>query len=146
MPSPSATRASSSKQMSGNVRQTRPPPPMGEASYMMEPPETRNWCCECYDPSKELLEYDYTNTNPVKDASAFPRIRERGEYYIDSYNDQPWSWTFGTHERVRGCGNLLALSFCLRISFSNLVLSCRMAYGSIHRIKQGVSCLQWFGS
>lgn len=66
-----------------------------------DPLSSRNWCCECYDPSKELLEYDYSNTNPHKDPSAFPRIRERGEYYIDSYNDQPWSWTFGTHERVR---------------------------------------------
>jgi hypothetical protein len=30
-----------------------------------------------------------------------PRIRERGEFYMDSYNDQPTSWSFGTNENVR---------------------------------------------
>ena len=132
----SPSRASS--RMSGNTRQHPPP-------YMMEQPEPRNWCCECYDPSKELLEYDYTNTNPMKDASAFPRIRERGEYYIDSYNDQPWSWTFGTHERVR---SRLPISACRSVIYalSNPVCLCRMEYGSIHRTKQELSCLRWFGS
>lgn len=60
---------------------------------------TTQLCCfECYSPAKERLEYDYSDPN-----QAYPRIRERGEYYIDSYNDQPWSWTFGTGENVSGC-------------------------------------------
>mmetsp|Transcript_18118 Transcript_18118/g.34379 ORF Transcript_18118/g.34379 Transcript_18118/m.34379 type:complete len:392 (-) Transcript_18118:33-1208(-) len=93
--SPSRGAASRSSNTSRSART----PTGADPVFMMEPPEPRNWCCECYDPSKELLEYDYTDQNPNKDASAFPRIRERGEYYIDSFNDQPWSWTFGTHER-----------------------------------------------
>lgn len=56
-------------------------------------------CLECYCPDREVLEYDYSNDD-TKRPQPLPRIRERGEYYIDSYNDQPWSWTFGTHENV----------------------------------------------
>jgi hypothetical protein len=29
-----------------------------------------------------------------------PRIRTRGEYYIDTFNDETWSWTMGTNEAV----------------------------------------------
>jgi hypothetical protein len=61
----------------------------------------RVWCLECYNPRSELLEYDYTYDDSTKPPQPYPRIRERGEYYVDSYNDQPWSWTFGTHESVR---------------------------------------------
>lgn len=57
-------------------------------------------CFECYNYKSELLEYDYSHENPSH-PQPLPRIRERGEYYVDSYNDQPWSWTFGTHESVR---------------------------------------------
>lgn len=59
-------------------------------------------CVECYNPRKERLEYDYQYDDTNKPVQPYPRIRERGEYYIDTYNDQPWSWTFGTNERVRG--------------------------------------------
>jgi len=52
-------------------------------------------CCKCeYDPSKERLEYDYDETTP----QPMPRIRERGEFYVDSYNGEPWSCSFGTSE------------------------------------------------
>jgi hypothetical protein len=63
----------------------------------------RTWCLECYNPRSELLEYDYTydETLSNRPPQPMPRIRERGEYYVDSYNDQPWSWSFGTHESVR---------------------------------------------
>jgi hypothetical protein len=59
--------------------------------------------CECYNINKELLDYDYSNPQDSKilKPSSIPRHYERGEYYIDTYNDQPWSWTFGTHELVR---------------------------------------------
>lgn len=54
-------------------------------------------CCQAGYDSSEFLEYNYSfvgTTQPL------PRCRERGEYYIDSYNDHPWSWTFGTGELV----------------------------------------------
>lgn len=54
-------------------------------------------CMECYNPSSEMLEYDYTYDDTHR-KQPYPRIRDRGEYYIDSYNDQPWSWSFGTNE------------------------------------------------
>jgi hypothetical protein len=65
-------------------------------------------CLDCgYHPGKELLEYDYTydegphnaTEDRLKPPQPYPRIRERGEYYIDSYNDQPAGWTFGTNEQ-----------------------------------------------
>ena len=60
-------------------------------------------CIECYNPNKEKLEYDYQYDDTNKPPQPYPRIRERGEYYIDTYNDQPWSWSFGTNERVSSC-------------------------------------------
>ena len=57
-------------------------------------------CIECYNPALEKLEYDYNYDDSTKPPQPYPRIRDRGEYYVDSYNDQPWSWTFGTHETV----------------------------------------------
>ena len=59
-------------------------------------------CIECYQPSREFLEYDYTydDVSGKKPPQSYPRIRERGEYYIDSYNSEPWSCSFGTAESV----------------------------------------------
>jgi hypothetical protein len=56
--------------------------------------------------SNERLEYDYTSQNNKKKNV---RCRERGEYYIDSYNDLPMSWSFGTHETVRFVGAALSI-------------------------------------
>lgn len=78
-----------------------------QSSAMLPSSHQTNYCIECYNPKKEMLEYDYTyeetSTNKRKKGQPqqFPRIRERGEYYIDSFNDQPWNWTFGTNESVR---------------------------------------------
>jgi hypothetical protein len=60
-------------------------------------------CIECYNPPREVLEYDYLydDTNGKKPPQNYPRIRERGEYYIDSYNGEAWSCSFGTNEKVR---------------------------------------------
>jgi hypothetical protein len=60
-------------------------------------------CIECYNPSREVLDYDfgYDDTSGKKPAQAYPRIRERGEYYIDSFNGEAWSCSFGTAEQVR---------------------------------------------
>lgn len=59
-------------------------------------------CIECYNPGREVLEYDYTydDVNGKKPPQNYPRIRERGEYYIDSHNPEAWSCSFGTSERV----------------------------------------------
>jgi hypothetical protein len=59
--------------------------------------------CNCqYDPRGERLEYDYTYDETAHGGKpqSLPRIRERGEYYIDSWNGQPWECTFGTNEEV----------------------------------------------
>ena len=65
-------------------------------------------CIECYAPSREVLEYDYTydDVSGKKPPQNYPRIRERGEYYIDSYNGEPWSCSFGTNESVRNTCSL----------------------------------------
>ena len=77
------------------LAQPRPPP--APAFYRI------CGCIECYTPGREVLEYDYTydDTNGNKPPQGYPRIRERGEYYIDSFNGEPWSCSFGTTERVR---------------------------------------------
>lgn len=58
--------------------------------------------CDCqYDPRGEKLEYDYNYNEAQKGKpQPMPRIRERGEYYVDSWNGESWSCTFGTNEEV----------------------------------------------
>jgi len=58
--------------------------------------------CSCCPNNLEYLDYDYTydDTSGKRKPQPYPRIRERGEYYIDTFNDQPWSCTFGTGEHV----------------------------------------------
>jgi len=60
----------------------------------------RNVCGCNYDPEKERLEYDYDYDETVRGGKpqSMPRIRERGEFYVDSYNGEPWSCSFGTSE------------------------------------------------
>ena len=73
---------------------------------------TSSPCFCCSNEKLEYLDYDYTKddirnnsstTNSSKNVKLqpYPRIRERGEYYIDTFNDQPWACTFGTGEHVR---------------------------------------------
>ena len=83
-------------------------PPPGVALAQPQPPLHPAFfkicgCIECYKPSREYLEYDYTydDVNGKKPPQSYPRIRERGEYYIDSFNGEPWSCSFGTAEKVR---------------------------------------------
>ena len=66
-------------------------------------------CVEIYKPSREVLEYDYTydDVSGKKPPQSYPRIRERGEFYIDSFNGEPWSCSFGTAEKVRRSNNIL---------------------------------------
>jgi hypothetical protein len=67
---------------------------------------TSNTVCFCCDRGEKLeyLDYDYTyddTTSGKRKPQPYPRIRERGEFYIDTFNDQPWACTFGTWEHVR---------------------------------------------
>jgi hypothetical protein len=82
---------------------------MGNNTIMAQPTPAKHpsfyttcGCIECYKPSRENLKYDYTydDINGKKPAQAYPRIRERGEFYIDSFNGEQWSCSFGTAEKV----------------------------------------------
>ena len=125
-------------------------------------------CIECYNPGREVLEYDYTYddnaTSTSKPPQQYPRIRERGEYYIDSFNGEPWSCTFGTSEPVSYFTYLLC-PLCTIISYGmacmveifilytslycNLSwlysLNIRMGFGTIAQIKPDPSCQRWCG-
>ena len=48
------------------------------------------------------MEYDYAYDDTARGAKEqpLPRIRERGEHYVDSYNGDPWGCGFGTNEEV----------------------------------------------
>ena len=54
--------------------------------------------CGCrYRPSIENLEYDYTKG----ENQPLPRIRQRGEFYVDKFNSESWNCSYGTNEEVR---------------------------------------------
>ena len=55
--------------------------------------------CGCGIDSSEYLEYNFTyKENRSGKPQPLPRIRNSGEYYIDTHNDSPWSFSFGTGE------------------------------------------------
>ncbi len=59
--------------------------------------------CGCqYNPLTDRLEYDYNYDDSAHQnkPQPLPRIRKRGEHYVDSFNGESWSCTFGTHEEV----------------------------------------------
>jgi hypothetical protein len=69
--------------------------------------------CDCQiDMEKESLGYNYKaagryqalkdsgNLPPGECPPTLPRIRARGEYYVDTFNDLPMTCTFGTSEEV----------------------------------------------
>lgn len=62
----------------------------------------RSFCgCE-YNSKKDRFEYDYTydSSSHVEKRQNLPRIRRRGEYYVDSYNGDSWCCSFGTDEEA----------------------------------------------
>jgi hypothetical protein len=129
------------------------PQPLAQPQPAPVPPFYRICgCLECYSPQRESLEYDYTydDVNGNKPPQSYPRIRERGEYYIDSYNGEPWSCSFGTTESV---SVLIEYSFVQKMRTLYLIFSFfsthffyRMESGSIARIKLVPSCLPLCGS
>mmetsp|Transcript_11294 Transcript_11294/g.15821 ORF Transcript_11294/g.15821 Transcript_11294/m.15821 type:complete len:408 (+) Transcript_11294:257-1480(+) len=62
----------------------------------------QNCCAQGYDPRTEKLEYNYTyqDAQGLKPPQPFPRIRNRGEMYVDSFNDQSWNCSLGTNEEA----------------------------------------------
>ena len=54
--------------------------------------------CGCQIDRSEYLEVDTRQTARDKWGGGIPRIRSPGEYYIDPYNDEPWTYPFGTGE------------------------------------------------
>lgn len=57
-------------------------------------------CGGCNIDSSEYLEYDFSYKESRNGGARqpFPRIRSPGERYIDTHNDAPWSFSFGTGE------------------------------------------------
>ena len=133
-------------------------------------------CTEVYLPGREVLEYDYTydDVSGKKPPQSYPRIRERGEFYIDSFNGEPWSCSFGTAEKVRtrkpwtligwmdgsmdgwrndairvSCRRSSMLIFVVSSPMMSFVLLFASIYrtepGSIPPIKPDPSCPLWFG-
>ena len=79
---------------------------MGSDNGQEKQPNCLQQACGCrYRPSVEMLEYDYTNDETSSNArpQPLPRIRQRGEFYVDSFNAEPWSCSYGTNEEVRAC-------------------------------------------
>lgn len=60
--------------------------------------------CGCeYNPSTDRLEHDFSrddNSEKGDKPKQIVRIRERGEHYVDSYNGESKSCSFGTNEEV----------------------------------------------
>jgi len=54
--------------------------------------------CGCQISKSEYLEYDYDYKPGRGKTQPPPRIRANGEYYIDTFNEQPWAFSFGTGE------------------------------------------------
>lgn len=59
----------------------------------------RKACAVGYDPVVENLDYDYNYDESVRGGpQPGPRLRKKGEPYIDSFNGEPWSCSYGTAE------------------------------------------------
>jgi len=99
--------ASADPQSSSNMNKTPPPAPDSQGIGCLRK------ICDCQiDMEKESLGYNYKaagryqvlkdsgNIPPGEYPPALPRIRARGEYYIDTFNDQPMTCSFGTSEEA----------------------------------------------
>jgi len=82
---------------------------------------------------REKLEYDYNQDDTLSNnPQPLPRIREKGEYYIDSYNGEQWAFTFGTNEEVSEFFRYPSLFYDIRFDYSHSspkYLMHRMAFG-----------------
>lgn len=73
------------------------------ANSLDEEPNCGRVCCgRKYDPVGEMLQYDFSKEVKAGNGKEqpLPRIRQRGEYYIDSFNGESWSCSFGTNEEA----------------------------------------------
>lgn len=83
-------------------------PTMSNDEQESSPPTLLRTClstaCGCKISPQEYLAYPFQydkngdGSIPDRTVQPLPRIRNPGESYIDSYNDQPWNFTFGTNE------------------------------------------------
>lgn len=51
-----------------------------------------------YDKNNDAVIPEYSDSDQSRPKQPLPRIREPNEHYIDSFNDQPWAFSFGTGE------------------------------------------------
>ena len=72
----------------------------GPSGLRARPSALRQACgCTDYDPVNERLEYDYAYDEAKRGSKQpTPRIRVKGEPYLDSFNGEPWRCSFGTGE------------------------------------------------
>jgi len=69
-------------------------------------------CCAVgFDWDDEVLKYNF-NLSEKGTEQSLPRTRERGEYYIDSYNMEKWNCTFGTFDEVWDLLQINVSSYC----------------------------------
>lgn len=122
--------------------------PRSKFHYQRYTISTMNPCrtiCNCqYDPRRERLEYDYNYDETAKGKpQPMPRIRERGEYYVDSWNGQPWSCSFGTNEEVSEMRGLLwRLLFLFMFSLYRLTVEWNLdEFRWSSRDNYGCACL-----
>ena len=123
---------------------------------------TDTYLCLCLAPvypnyRTEYLEYPYDHGTAATDEESPPppRIRHRGEYYIDSYNDQSKAFTFGTNENVRAflvMEDGWPLTNSINHSLTNPTLPHptqstlhRTGYGATRATKRERSCPLWYG-
>lgn len=90
----------------------------------------RRVCNVGYDSSVERLEYDYQHDESTKGPQKAPRIRNKGEMYVDSFNGAPWSCSFGTAEENGTwmnngdqAGSVMAALVWLLMSYSIVTIS-----------------------
>ena len=71
-----------------------------EQSLLQIHRQCRQCCGVGVSPRDEKLAYDYTYDALAHNGKPqpAPRLPQRGQYYIDSYNGQSWSCSFGTRE------------------------------------------------
>ena len=74
--------------------------PAEKVSFEQRKTFWQHCCAVGLDWDAELLVHNF-NKSDRGNESLLPRVRERGEYYIDSYNMEKWNCSFGTYEEVR---------------------------------------------
>jgi len=75
--------------------------PIHKVSFEHRRTPWQQCCAVGMDWDEEYLKYNYTLSERDMEQQPLPRSRDRGEYYIDSYNMEKWNCSFGTLEEVK---------------------------------------------